>query len=256
MVRGIHTAAAGMNGQQHALDVIANNLANVSTPGFKQDVPAFADLHVEMLRRYSPANPRGVPIGSLGHGSGVDEVRTDLRAGAVISTRSNLDMALLGEGYFTVQTARGERYTRDGHFRVAQVRQADGSTQTLLTDARGNPVLGESGPIEMTSRDQAQMQVREDGTLLEGGKPFAKLLLRNAPTAALRKEGDNLLAIVGTPAVAAPRVQGGALEQSNVNAVASMVKMISVQRAYEAMQKAIVAQDETLGKVVNEVGRV
>lgn len=241
MIRGIYTSASGMAAQMRAMDISANNLANVDTTGYKKDVPALAAFPELFLRRFNDTasglpgiRPSPVPIGTLGTGVWVEEVATNLKQGSLRETGRELDFALQGDGFFVVDTPEGRRYTRNGSFYL----DVDGQ----LVTAAGYRVLGRNGlPLYHDEED-----------LID-----ELLVVDFFPTADLIKEGESLYRSADEgQAVAAAGIIQGALEQSNVDAVTAMVEMIDVLRAYEANQKVLQAQDQTLEKAVNEVGRL
>lgn len=241
MIRGLYTSAAGMVVQWQAYNITANNLANVNTTGFKKDVPTFAAFPELLLYRLNdgPATAGGgcslSPfVGPLGTGVRVDEVVTSWGQGMMRETGRPLDFALEGEGFFVVETPQGRRYTRNGAFRA--------DPAGWLVTSAGYRVLGRDGlPLSATAANLAD-----------------QLMVVIFPSnAVLRKEGDSLFSSE-TPGQPLPgaRVCQGVLEESNVNVVSAMVDMLAGLRAYEANQKALQVQDQTLDKVVNEVGRV
>lgn len=256
MDRGIFAAATGMLAQQAVQDALAGNLANINTTGFKQDIPTFRAVQELALHSTDGTGPqRGASIGDIGTGAQFAGSVTDVRPGALVATQNPLDLALLGDGLFAVETPAGERYTRAGDFHLSQAgKGANGKVQTFLVDASGHHLLGAKGAIDVgaarTVTVEATGDVRADGAVVD------RLKVVTAPRSALVKQGGNLLAIQGAPTASTATVQSGFLEQSNVSAVGSMVQMITVQRAYEAAQRAITAQDETLGKAINDVPRV
>ncbi|HXG24384.1 MAG TPA: flagellar hook-basal body protein [Chthonomonadales bacterium] len=255
MVRGIYAAATGMLAQQAVQDALAGNLANINTAGYKQDIPTFRMLREMALRRYTRgAGDPGVPVGTMGMGATFDRTVTDMAPGPLENTRNPFDLALHGSGFFAVQTPRGERYTRAGQFHVAPAGNGpDGKPASYLVDDSGNRVLGLQGPINLGGAND--FVVQPDGTVLTGGAVIDRLKLVDAPNTALIKEGGNLFALRGAPIPSTARVRQGFLEKANFSVVSSMVKMITVQRAYEAAQRAIHTQDDALNKVVNEVAR-
>jgi flagellar basal-body rod protein FlgG len=258
LVQGIRTAAAGMMAQMAAQDVSANNLANANTAGFKRDVPSFGAVlagrvsqpaalpgHMPALSvvEITPGAPDAAPAGRT------VEARTgvDRSQGALNETGDPLNLALEGDGYFAVQTQAGVAYTRNGAF----TRGADG----YLVTQSGDQVLGERGPIRL---DDGEVTVDEQGRVAEGGAVVDTLrVVRLSEPDAAVKTGASLWRATG-PVREAPgtRVRQGFLEASNVNSISEMVTMISGFRTYEASQKAIQAQDATLDKLVNDVGRV
>lgn len=259
MLRGLYSAASGMDTHMRRLAVEANNLANVRTPGYKQDrVPAES---FELLLRGSTdplapaldvpfASPVATELtGTVGSGIYPLEPVLDLSQGSLYGTGEPLDLALVGPGFFAVQTPDGERYTRAGNFSV------DGSG--LLRTATGDLVLGEQGPVQVGAGD---LSVGPDGTISVNGNAVARLRLVEFDVPALQKVGENYLA-PRDPATA-PRpatgtqVRQGYLESSNVDLSRTMVSLIEIQRAYELSARALQMQDQTLGAAINDVGRV
>ena len=226
MDRGLYIAASGMLAEQIRQEQIANDLANASTPGYKNDRTAqrtFGDLLLA-----NSAN--GAVVGRQSTAVQVDTIETDFSARPSRDTGEPLDFAITGEGFFAVQTAQGVRYTRNGQFAL--------DPQSRLVTAQGDAVLDASGrPI----------------TAIDG-----KVDARRLGVVALtnpRKDGDSLVA--GTPAgAAAGTVRAGALESSGADAARSMVDMIASMRAFEAGQKVIQAIDDTLGQASSKVGAV
>ena len=228
MERGLYIAASGMLSEMQRQDLIANDLANASTPGYKADRTAQHSF-AEMLL----ANKQtGTTIGSLGTGVSIARQVTDLAPQSVRETGEPLDFAVVGgNGFFGVQTADGMRFTRNGRF------MADGNGR--LTDQLGNAVLGRNG---------APVTVNADGTV-----DPARLGVFDVQNA--RKAGDGLFTGAAGGA-GAGAVRSGALEGSGVDAARTMVDMIASLRAFEAGQRVITTIDSTLQKAANDVGRV
>lgn len=226
MVRGLYIAASGMLAEMTRQEQIANDLANAATPGYKPDRSAQARFGELLL-----ANSRnGRPVGPLGLGVRIDEIRTDFTPAPVRETGQPLDFAIEGEGFFAVRTPAGVRYTRNGQF-------TEGAAG-LLVDQLGNPVLTQNG---------GTIRVR-DGIVDPG-----LLGVFAVPNAA--KAGDGMF--TGAAAGAADgRVRSGALEGSGVDAAKAMVDMIASLRAFEAGQKAIQTIDSTLQRAATQVGNV
>lgn len=244
MLRGLYIAASGMLAQQVRHEIVANNLANADTAGYKADTALFRTaLDTAVWRHRDPQKGAPTPlVGALSFGAEVDDVVTDLRPGPIAFTGRPLDVAIDGEGFFVVNTPRGEHYTRDGAFHQA----ADG---TLVT-ADGMPVMGTRGAIRSAS---APLSIAPNGDVLANGQVIDRLRvvqLRNAS-----KEGANRFVGNAQP-LPQFNLQVGALERSNVSVVQAMVDMIVAMRAYEASHRAVLAHDETLQKAVNDVGKV
>jgi flagellar basal-body rod protein FlgG len=227
MDRGLYIAASGMLAEQARQDLIAHDLANASTPGYKPDRVASTSFGELLLADTTT----GRPVGGLGLGTQIDRQVTDMSGGPLRDTGEPLDFAVEGEGFFAVQTAAGVRYTRDGKFS----RSAAG---TLVT-ASGDAVLGPNG---------APVRVGADGRV--PSTAIGVVTLTN-PT----RQGENLF--TGTAGgAAAARVRGGALEGSAVDPGHTRVEMLGSLRAFEAGQRVITTIDSTLGKAANQVGAI
>ncbi|KLU60399.1 flagellar basal-body rod protein FlgG [Peptococcaceae bacterium CEB3] len=244
MIRGLYTAAAGMLASQSQSDIIADNMANVRTPGFKEELSGLRTFPSMLIDRVGTAAP--AVLGSLGTGVVVDPVTRLNLGGSLRSTGVRTDLALTGRGYFAVQTPQGVRYTRNGRFQLG--------TNGILQTADGYPVLGSNGVIGPLSRN---FTVGDDGTVTDGGKTAGQIRVADIPAGALIREGDSLYASSrGTVPAVGIEVHQGYLETSNVDVAGQMVDMISVMKSYEANQKVIQTEDSTLDKAVNEVGKV
>ena len=225
MERGLYIAASGMLAEQVRQDQIANDLANAATPGYKADRTSQAGFGELLLAN----SATGATVGPQGTAVQVSAVETDFTPKPAKDTGEPLDFAIVGEGFFAVQTANGTRYTRNGQFTA--------DAQGRLVTAQGDPVLGRGGRALTVGADG-----RVDPRNLE------VVALRNP-----RKDGDSL--VTGTPGgTAAGQVRAGALEASGADAARSMVDMIASMRAFEAGQKVIQTIDETLQKAANSVG--
>jgi flagellar basal-body rod protein FlgF len=224
MDRGLYIAASGMLAEQIRQDQIANDLANASTPGYKADRTSQRTFNDLLLQN----SATGATIGPQSTAVQVDKIVTDFTAQPVKDTGEPLDFAIVGDGFFAVQTPQGTRYTRNGQFSL--------DAQSRLTTAAGDPVLDANGRTITAT----------NGTV--DPRRLGVVALNNP-----RKQGDSL--VTGTPAGAATgTVRGGALEASGANAAQSMVDMIDSMRAFEAGQKVIQAIDDTLGKAAQQVG--
>lgn len=235
-------------------DVLANNLANASTPGFKKDVAvseSFSSMLVQRLGEVqetsqgrSPVPP--ITIGGLGTGAAIAAISTDHSPGTLYFTGNQTDVALRSDGYFSIETPQGVLYTRDGTFHL--------NAEGRLVTADGYPVLGKDGYIE----PKGEFTINEDGEVLADGQVVDVLqIVRFEEPRQLTKVGENMFQApegVTGEEVQNPQIMQGYLEASNVNAVGEMVDLITVVRAYELSQKAIQAEDEMLDKAVNQVG--
>lgn len=258
MIRGLYTAAAGMLVQMERQNIIANNLANVDTPGFKKDtqiLEMFPEMLISRINDIYITTLSGKkmeirpPVGFLGTGVQIEEVVPIFTEGNLKSTGNKLDLAISGEGFFTVQTPQGIRYTRNGSFTL-------NSAGALITNT-GFLVLGENGPIFLSGTD---IKISEDGGIYSDGEFIDRLRIVNFPNlSGLQKIGDSLFLPTANSGGEIPavnyRVYQGYLEMANVNTVKEMVEMIQCMRIYEANQKVIQSQDDTLQRLIVEVGR-
>jgi flagellar basal-body rod protein FlgG len=239
----IRSLVSTMQAQMQRHEILANNLANASTAGFKQDGLLL------LLGNAAPAGASAPWPASPGGGQSFAQW-TDLSQALIRETERPLDVALDGAGFLVVQTPRGERYTRAGALTVNR----DGQ----LATASGHPVLGDGGPLAIRS---ARPSISDRGEVHDDGQPVGTLRVVEFPRSArLLKEGDSLFVpadrAVAPAAAREYRVVAGALEESNVNAVRSMVEMIELLRSYESAQRAIQAVDEAEKYAVNDMGRV
>jgi flagellar basal-body rod protein FlgF len=245
--QGIYTLTSWGNTLQTKMDTIANNLANVSTVGYKQDQPAFQELfattmgvaqesdeetfaHHEHLAPYTGVGAFYVSVADMGK---------NLSSGPLQSTENTFDFAITSQdGFFSIDTPQGERYTRAGNFHLNQ----DG----LLVTSEGYAVNGKEGPLTIKGAD---VRLGDDGSILVDGTRAGGLKLVKFPFPhRLQKLGGAMF--VPNDAENTPRIvedvqlAQGMLEHSNVDSVREMVQMIAANRAYTTMQKALTASDD------------
>jgi flagellar basal-body rod protein FlgF len=225
MDRGLYIAASGMLAQLTRQDQLANDLANVSTAGYKADRVSQKSFGQLMLTNQST----GQTIGSLGMGSEITKFTTDLRQQPLKQTDEPLDMAINGDGFFGVQTSGGVRFTRDGSFR-----SGPGGT---LVDQLGNPVLGPN---------RQPVRLGPDGTV---PATAVGVFAVTSP----KKQGDALFTGTATGA-GTGTVQTGQLEGSGVDSAHTMIDMLASLRAFESSQRAITTIDSTLRAAATQVG--
>jgi flagellar basal-body rod protein FlgF len=240
--RGLFAAASGMLADQIRQDVIANNLANATTAGFKGDVAvgeAFPALLVNNIRT-------GSQVGELGLGARITQTATNGVQGAINRTGNAYDLAIAGPGFFSVQGPNGKAYTQNGAF------TADAKGQLVTAD--GLPVLDTNGRPVNVGGDKAD--IAPNGEVSVDGRKVAQIAVTALDPTRLRKLGDNLYTGTVQKGVTVGRVEQGYLESSNVNSVKEMVDLISTMRSFEAGQKAVSAIDDSLGKAVNDVARI
>jgi flagellar basal body rod protein FlgG len=225
-----------------SLEMLANNLANVETGGYKADREYFSVFTGDD----ATADPRtgdvpGLPV--------IESHWTDLSQGNLINTSNALDLAIDGDGLFAVQTLNGIRYTRNGNFRV-------GSTG-VLTTADGSPVRAQGGgAIEL--QPGIPVQVLPDGSVQQGGQTAGQLELAAFDRGAMNKIGANYF--VPADGVKSKTVTGtvvqGKLEQSNVGTAESSVRLVAIMRQFEMLQKAMNIGNELNRQAIQEVAKV
>jgi flagellar basal-body rod protein FlgG len=253
----MYSAATGMEAQQMNLNTIANNLANVNTPGFKRSKIEFQDL-LYQNPRVSGADSGGgnlVPTGvEVGNGARIAATSKVFTQGQLTNTGEKLDVAIQGDGFFEIQRPDGTKaYTRDGSFKL--------NSQGQVVTADGLPVLSGFQPIPTGA---TSVSISQDGQVTvqtaSGSQNFSLQLARFANPSGLQSMGGNLYqetAASGTPELGKPGEQGfgqimqGYIENSNVNIVEEMVNLIIAQRAYEINSKSIQTSDEMLQNVAN-----
>jgi flagellar basal-body rod protein FlgG len=252
----IYMAAAAALAYEKRMEVIANNLANVNTAGFKRDDVAFQAYLSSASGAAAPVYPP-YPAAQAGASFWVSyESRTDFSPGPLQQTGNTFDLALNGNGFFSVESPDGGVYTRRGNFTL--------SPEGVLVTQEGWPVQGTSGEIRVEGRNAGpsglDFSVGEDGTVRVNGRDVGRLRIENFPDAgSLVKIGHGYFKPTGAAAAAEPleevRIAQGFLEMSNVEAVRAMTEMIEILRGYESYQRVIRAVDEANAKNINEVGR-
>jgi flagellar basal-body rod protein FlgG len=248
MIKGIYSSASGLTPHSVELEVIANNLANIDTTGFKKD-----NIFLQVLDQEQTLLRQNAGYGDL---SSLDARQyTDFGQGSFRTTGDPLDVALLGDGFFTAQTPDGVRYTRNGNFSLAQ----DGSIQT----SQGFPVLGTNGPIKIENWSKVasgDISISPRGEVKVDKTVIGQLRVVDFPKPyALDKDGNSFFVpkegVVPIEVGATTIVKQGILEESNIDAIEEMVKMIELNRSYETDQHMTTIQDGTLDKAM-EIGRV
>lgn len=227
MDSGFYSAFTGLAARMQSLDLVANNLANVNTVGYKGQKEFYRAFAASLQSsRLTPLNQAINDFGLLG-GS-----RIDFTAGSLDTTGNDTDLAIDGAGFFAVKTKAGaERYTRNGNFSL--------NTQRQLVDSQGNLVQGQEGPIQLPN---GKLTISTDGTVSVDGAIVTTLkIIDFAPGTQLAPEGNtDFTAPAGSakPALAA-QLRQGMLEASNSNPVAGAVALIDLQRNAEMMQRAL-----------------
>ena len=233
-----YTALTRQSGLLSEMQAIANNIANASTTGYRAEGVLFA----EYIAALGPDAP------SLSMASA--EVRQTVQMqGALAQTGSTFDLAIEGDGYFMVLTPQGERLTRSGHF-------TPNENGDLVT-AEGYPVADSGGAPMFVPQGTANIGISADGTLSADGQPVGQVgvFMPADPDGMIREDGVRFIAESGTEPALDARIVQGYLEQSNVNPVQEITRMIEVQRAYELGQNLLDREDERIRSVIRDLSR-
>lgn len=242
MLRGVATATAQLLAEGKQLETLAANLADVNTPGYRQDQvneQTFGQLLVDRIGQNTTA------LGSLSLGPVMSRPQIDLTPGPIEQTGRPLDAALTGNGFFVVQSPTGLLYTRRGAF------HQDGTGR--LVSLEGWPVLGQNGPIT----SNGPLSIGSNGQVLSDNQVVGQLRVETFPAATVfgRQAGTYLVpqqGATGQP-VATPGILGGHLEGSNVDLTTTMTDIMAATRSYQAAQKALITQDKALKTLIQQV---
>lgn len=266
MVKGLYTAYTGMRNEMKRLDVLANNLANADTYGYKKEGTTSHSFEQEMAVRVKDSSDYRLDrkIGKITYGVHLGETYTDWQTGSYKVTDNKTDLAINGDGFFAVAFTdksgnTSVKYTRDGAFTV--------DTNGYLVTKDGDHVLNATGALNSDAGEanwvrvdpQSTFSVNSLGYIIQGDEIVGTVGVCNIDNYDyIEKYGENLYNLVegGNVVASNASVEQGVLETSNVNVVSEMVNMITIQRAYEAGQRVITSIDGTLDKAANQVGKL
>lgn len=238
MSNSIYTALSKQAGLVKELNSIANNIANASTAGYRREGYLFSE-YVQRLEQQDYSLSQ----------SNVGGAFFDTAPGSFTRTGGTFDVAIEGEGFFLVETPRGERLTRQGAFLV------DAEGQLVTND--GYRVLGDGGSPVALPVGASNITIAPDGTIAADGAPVGKLGLVTAPATGLAREGDNLFRTEEEyQPVEFAKLRQGFIEESNVNAVIEVSRLIEVQRAYELNQKLMQDEDERIKATIQAMKKL
>ena len=235
-------AASGMRARMESLDLVANNIANSSTGGYKGDGEFYTVFTSEAANEDALDAPATVPM--------VERQFTDFTQGLLEPTNNPLDLGLSGKGFFVVQSPSGPLYTRSGKFHVA--------TDGTLVTADGYSLMGQTGQ-PLTADLKQPVEVTLDGSIQQNGQSLGQLQLVDFPDpSVLFKQGNNYFRNVGSqaPVESTAQVYQGKIEASNVSAAQGAMRLVSLSRQFEMMQKAIMISNEMSSKAISEVAKV
>lgn len=249
MPYGIYLSAAGAHAQNHRLEVLSHNLANVNTPGFKPHMAMLQARHSESIERGEVTPGRG-GIEDVGGGISVNPNKTMFRQGAVEQTGRTTDFAINDdESFFVVQRGNEQLLTRAGEFLF--------NSQGTLTTTNGDPVLGSNGqPIRIDPT--RRYNTRDDGIIQQDGQTSQIMVVRPKEVGDLSRIGDNLFRPLAEVTPVNPnerKVVSGYLEKSAVEPTSAMMELIEASRIYEANLRMIQHQDQALGNLVGRLLR-
>ncbi len=224
--------------------MVANNVANASTGGYKADREFYSLYVAPEAEGGDPDSDSTMPV--------IERPWTDLSQGTLQTTGNALDVALSGSGFFTVEGPRGSLYTRNGSFRLAP----DGK----LTTSEGYPLAGADGnPLTLTG--SLPIDISADGTVRQDGNIIGQLQVVDFPAArGLRKQGTNYFRLTDpavTPlAPAATSVEQGKLESSNTGTAESAIRLVNIMRQFEMLQKAVSLADDMNKQAIEQVAKI
>jgi flagellar basal-body rod protein FlgF len=238
------TAASGLKSRMEALDLVANNLANSTTNGFKLDQEFYTLFTADEQDPTSAASTK-LPL--------IQKQWTDFSQGTLTPTGNSLDLALSGKGFFTVKGPSGPLYTRNGSFQIA----GDGK----LTTSEGYPVLDTKGQPIQTQPQGGALEVKPDGSITQNGQAVGQMKLVDfSDPALLQKMGKSYFSLTDPKTPTSPAadaaVQQGKIENSNVAPAESAVRLVGLMRQFEMLQKAISVTTDMNKQVLTEVARV
>jgi flagellar basal-body rod protein FlgG len=250
---GLYLSATGVLTNSFRQDVIANNLANAQTVGFKRSLALFQQRRTEaqQLGDMQMSNPL---LEGIGGGTLLAPTFVDHSQGTLEQTQSNLDVAINGRGYFAVRQGKDTLLTRNGRFMV------DRDGYLTLADGTGHRVLdADRNTIPLGGVPQSHITIGPDGSISVQGNLVARLAMLDVPDdMLLNQRGQTLLSYPDLKKLvpATGTLQSGFIEESNVDPMAELTQLINTQRQLEANANMIRYQDQTLGKLVNEVGKI
>ena len=259
MVKGLYTAYTGMRNEQRRMDILTNNLANSDTTGFKKEgvtSQSFDSLLAYRIKDSTTPGPDAHRLGGMNMGVKIGEVYTDYTQGPMKVTDNTFDVALAGEGFFTIDFTNkaGESftlYTRDGNFNMTK--------EGYLVTQDGDFVVGTNGQHIQLSTTAGETKIDREGRIYQDGTQRAQMQITDFEDYDyLEKFGENLYQPVegATQREASAQTYQGYLEAANVQTVYEMVQMIATTRAYETNQKVIQAHNDTLQIAANQIGKL
>lgn len=241
----LYQAASAMNANTRWQEVITENLAATSIPGYKKQDLSFSAIQSGMMSNGASGAQQHFALPQA-------KTIIDFSPGELHATQSKTDVAIDGPGFFAVQMANGSTaYTRDGEFRI--------TAQGQLATKQGYPVLGDSGPVQINLQDPSPITISANGEVSQGGEVKGKIKIVDFQQPQLLTQTGGGYFIADNPSlvpadVAQPSLRQGFLEGANTTSVAQMANLISVMRGYEANERVIQLQDERMSRAITELG--
>lgn len=248
MMKGFYTAASGLINRSNVVNAIGNNIANSNTAGYKKDEVVLKSFGEQISYRLS--NNESTEIGQTNSGVVMDEVYTHFEQGQLQQTQNPFDLALMGDGFFSVQLQNGDKaYTRNGQFKLDQ--------EGYLTDLQGNMVLSKNGPIKVGTSD---FTVTASGEIFSGDNSLGTLEISKPTDSDSLEKYSELLYIekdTGAQMVEAEIiVKQGYTESSNVDMIKEMSDLIENSRAFQSCSQILKIMDRIMEKSVNDIARL
>lgn len=253
MIYGLYLSATGVMTNAYRQDVIANNLANSETVGFKRDLALFQERRTEAQERGVGSQFTAPGLERLGGGTLVSPTQVDSSQGELEPTGNPLDVGILGTGYFAVRNGQNQTHlTREGKFMI------DRTGRLVMSNDRGQQVLDDKNkPIQLAQ--STNTAIAQDGTITQDGATVARIGLFNVPDRMkLLKQGGGMLSYPDIDKLTAStaQMQSKFVERSNVDPATELANLMQSQRQLEANANMIRYQDQTLGRLVNDVGKI
>lgn len=251
---GIYTALTGAIAQEHSLDVLANNVANATTTGFRGDRVVFGQM-LAGAQKQENVDPRQPAPPVTDKFVRVEEHALDSRPGPLESTGNPLDLAINGEGFFLIRTPHGDRLTRAGRCMLTDI----GDLNTMLTTVDGSPVLDENESPIVFPRGTKDISVNPDGLVRADGVELGHVAIRRVlnPSRDLVREGTTTYAVAEGVKLVRPldvEVRQAHLESSNINAMAGLNELITVSRSFDALQRVIQTFQQMDQRTARDIG--
>ena len=253
MLYGLYLSATGVMTNSYRQDVIANNLANSETVGFKKDLAMFRQRPTAAEEMPGKTGWSNLLLEGIGGGTYAEPTVVDTSEGSLERTGNKLDAAIQGTGFFTVDDRGKTRLTRNGQFMI------DNNGNLVTTNGKQNVLDSQGNPIKLDGKLQEKTNIGQDGTISQDNNIVAKLGVMDVPDPAiLKNEGGTLFSYPDTGALTPSNsvVHGETIENANVDSATELTALMDTQRQLEANANMIHTQDGTLDKLINIVGKI